>query len=65
MVIYENIFGNPLLYINMCLQLTYKSICYPEGVLEEAIVRVGQSYVLVDFVAVETGGDERAPIILG
>jgi hypothetical protein len=26
---------------------------------------VGQSYVLVDFVVVETGGDERAPIILG
>jgi hypothetical protein len=26
---------------------------------------VGQSYVLVDFVVVDTGGDERAPIILG
>jgi hypothetical protein len=26
---------------------------------------VGQSYVLVDFVVVETGGDERSPIILG
>jgi hypothetical protein len=26
---------------------------------------VGQSYVLVDFVVVETEGDERAPIILG
>jgi hypothetical protein len=26
---------------------------------------VGQSYVLVDFVVIEIGGDERAPIILG
>jgi hypothetical protein len=26
---------------------------------------VGQSYVPVDFVVVETGGDEGAPIILG
>jgi hypothetical protein len=26
---------------------------------------VGQSYVLVDFVVLETGGDVRAPIILG
>jgi hypothetical protein len=26
---------------------------------------VGQSYVLIDFVVVDTGGDERAPIILG
>jgi hypothetical protein len=49
----------------MCLQLADQSICYPEGVLEEAIVHVGQSYVPVDFVVVETGEDERAPIILG
>jgi hypothetical protein len=49
----------------MCLQLADQSICYPKGVLEEVIVRVGQSYVLVDFVVVEIGGDERAPIILG
>jgi hypothetical protein len=49
----------------MCLQLADQFICYPKGVLEEVIVRVGQSYVLVDFVVVETGGDERAPIILG
>jgi hypothetical protein len=26
---------------------------------------VGQSYVPIDFVVLETGGDERAPIILG
>jgi hypothetical protein len=26
---------------------------------------MGQSYVPVDFVVVDTGGDERAPIILG
>jgi pyruvate/2-oxoglutarate dehydrogenase complex dihydrolipoamide acyltransferase (E2) component len=64
-VIYEKILGNPLLYTNMHLQLADQSIFYPEGVLEEAIVRVGQSYVPVDFVVVETGGDERAQIILG
>jgi hypothetical protein len=40
-VIYEKILGNPLLYINMRLQLANQSICYPKGVLEEAIVRVG------------------------
>jgi hypothetical protein len=64
-VIYEKILDNPLLYTNMYLQLVDQSIYYPERVLEEAIIRVGQSYVLVDFVVVETGGDERAPIILG
>jgi hypothetical protein len=46
------------------LQLADQTLCYLEGVLEDAIIRVGQSYVLVDFVVVETGGDERAPIIL-
>jgi hypothetical protein len=64
-VIYEKILGNPLLYINMRLQLADQSIFYPEGVLEEVIVHMGQSYVLVDFVVLETGGDERAPIVLG
>jgi hypothetical protein len=49
----------------MCLQLADQTLCYPKGVLEDAIIRVGQSYVLVDFVIVETGGDERATIILG
>jgi hypothetical protein len=64
-VIYEKILGNPLLYINMRLHLADQSICYPKGVLEEAIVHVEQSYVPVDFVVVKTGGDETVPIILG
>jgi hypothetical protein len=64
-VIYEKILGNPLLYTNIHLQLADQSISYPKGVLEEAIVCVGQSYIPVDFVVVETGGDERAPITLG
>jgi hypothetical protein len=64
-VIYEMILGDPLLYTNMCLQLVDQSLCYPKGVLKDAIIRVGQSYVPVDFVVFEIGGDERAPIILG
>ena len=49
-VIYEKILNDPLLYTNMRLQLLDQSICYPEGVLEEVVIRVGQSYVPVDFV---------------
>jgi hypothetical protein len=64
-VIYENILGDPLLYINMHLQLIDQSICYPKGVLDEAVIQVGQLYVLVDFVVVDIGGDERAPITFG
>jgi hypothetical protein len=48
----------------MRLQLADQSLCYPKGILEDAIIRVGQSYVPVDFVVLEIG-DERAPIILG
>ena len=37
-VIYEKILGDPLLYTNMCLQLTDQSLCYPKGILEYAII---------------------------
>jgi hypothetical protein len=64
-VIYDKILGDPLLYTNMCLQLVDHSLCYPKGILEDAIILVGQSYVPVDFVVLEIGGDKRAPFILG
>ena len=64
-VIYDQINEDILLYTNMHLQLADQSLYYPKGVLEDAIIRVGQSYVPVDFVVLEIGGDIRAPIILG
>jgi hypothetical protein len=64
-VIYEKIHGEPLLYTTMCLQLADQILCYPKGILKDVYIRVGHSDVPVDFVIVETGGDERAPIILG
>jgi hypothetical protein len=64
-VIYDKINGDTLLYTNMCLQLVDQSLCYPKGILEDIYVRVGQSYVPANFVVLETGGDVRAPIILG
>jgi hypothetical protein len=64
-IIYKKILGDPLLYINMRLQLADQSLCYPKGVLEDGIIRVGSSYVPIDFVVLEIGGDEKSPIILG
>jgi len=64
-VIYEKIHGPPLLYTTMCLQLADQMLCYPMGILENIWVVVGQSSLRVDFVVIETGGDERARIILG
>jgi hypothetical protein len=46
-VIYDKILGDPLLYTNMRLHLVDQSLCYPMGVLEDAIIQVGQSYVPV------------------
>jgi hypothetical protein len=64
-VIYDKMFNYPLLYTTMCLQLADQSLCYTKGILEDICVRVGSSYVPTDFVVIETGGDERSPIILG
>jgi hypothetical protein len=47
------------------LQLVDQTLFYPEGVLEDAIIRVGQSYIPIYFVVVDIGKDEKAPIILG
>jgi len=49
----------------MCLQLAHQTLCYPKGILENVLIGVGHSTLCVDFVVIETGGDERAPIILG
>jgi hypothetical protein len=64
-VIYEKILEDPLFYTNIHLQLADQLVCYPKGILKDAIIRVGSSYILADFVVLEIGGDARAPIILG
>ena len=62
---YDKINGDPLLYTTMCLQLADQSVIRPKGVLQDVLIRLGRSCVNTDFVVIETGGDERAPIILG
>jgi hypothetical protein len=64
-VIYKKINGSPLLYTTLCLQLADLSLCHPEGILDDVCLGVGRSYVAADFVVIETGGSENAPIILG
>jgi hypothetical protein len=64
-VIYKKINGSPLLYTTMFLQLADLSLCHPEGILDDICLGVGRSYMAADFVVVETGGSENAPIILG
>jgi len=65
MVLYEKFFTCPLLETTMCLQLADRTLSFPKGILKNIYVRVGTSYVPADFVVIETGADERSPIILG
>jgi len=42
-----------------------QTLSFPKGILKNLYVRVGTLYTPADFVVIETGTDERAPIILG
>jgi len=53
-----------LLYKNMCLQLTDHTVKHPKGILYDVCIGVGQSYVPVDFVVLDTGKDPKSPFIL-
>jgi hypothetical protein len=64
-VIYEQIYGSELLYTTMCLQLADQSLRYPEGILEDVCLKIGELYVAVDFVVLDMRKDKNAPIILG
>ena len=49
----------------MCLQLADRALSFPKGIVKNLYVRVGTLYDPADFVVIETGTNERAPIILG
>jgi len=63
-VIYEN-FLIILYHAQPCvcsLQINHSATL---GIMEEICVRVGNSYVPTEFIVVNTGTDERSPMILG
>jgi len=64
-VLYEKFFTHPLLETTMCLQLADRTLSFPKGILKNLYVRVGTLYAPADFMVIETGTDERAPVILG
>jgi len=64
-VFYEKFFIYPLSKTTMCLQFADQTISFPKGILKNLCVPVGTLYAPADFVVIETGNDERAPIILG
>jgi len=51
--------------INIMPRLADRTLSFPKGILKNLCVRVGTLYAPADFMVIETGTDERAPIILG
>ena len=49
----------------MCVQLADTTIRYPEGAVERLMVKVKNTYILVDFVVLNMEGDLGILLILG
>lgn len=49
----------------MSLQLAYRSVKYPIGMLENIHVQVGQLFIPTDFIIMDIKEDSKIPIILG
>ncbi|CAL1412465.1 unnamed protein product [Linum trigynum] len=49
----------------MSIQLAYRSIVHPRGIVEDLLVKVDLFFYLVDFVILDINEDAEVPIILG
>jgi len=49
----------------MCVQLADSTVRYPEGVMENLLVKVKNTFILTDFMVLDMEGDLRIPLILG
>ena len=49
----------------MCVQLADSTVRYREGVVENLMVKVRNTFILVDFVVLDMEGDLGIPLILG
>ncbi|XP_012844345.1 PREDICTED: uncharacterized protein LOC105964366 [Erythranthe guttata] len=57
--------GRNLNRTRMTLQLANRSLKYPDGIVEDVLVKVDKFILPVDFVVLEMPEDDEAPIILG
>ena len=48
----------------MCVQLVDSTVRYPEGVVENLLVKIRNTFILVDFVVLDMEGDLGIPLIL-
>ena len=48
----------------MCVQLADSSVRYPEGVAENLLVKMKNTFILIDFMVLNVKGDLGIPLIL-
>jgi hypothetical protein len=63
-VIYEELDYPALSSTNMLIQLAYSTVRYPEGIAKHVFVRVRDSFIIADFVVMDTDGDLGVNLVL-
>jgi len=49
----------------MCIQLADSTIRYPEGIVQNLLVQVNDTFIVADFVVLDMEGDLGISLILG
>ena len=65
MVIYKKLLYPTLSPTYMCVQLADSTIRYPEGIANNVLIRMRDSFLLADFVVMDIEGDLRIELFLG
>ena len=64
-VTYEKLSYPSLSPTTMCVQLVDSTVRYPEGVVENLLVKLRNTFILADFMVLNMEGDLGIPLILG
>ena len=64
-VTFEKLSYRALSLTTMCVQLADSTVRYPEGVVENLLVKVKNTFILADFLGLDMEGDIGIPLILG
>ncbi|KAJ1279113.1 hypothetical protein BS78_04G130800, partial [Paspalum vaginatum] len=63
-VIFDKLNHAALAPMAMCLQIVDQSVCYPEGIVENVLVKIQNFLIPVDFVVLDMEIDSKTPLIL-
>ena len=64
-VIYDKILGGPLSTTKFRLLMANQTSRHPEGLAQDILVRIRDTYIPTDFVILDMGCNEEVPLLLG